>query len=137
MRSPLRALVVDDNDIVRRLIELMLEEAGFVSAGAESAEAALEAVRATPPDVCVVDEVMPGMHGGELIRRLRGAGDPRIASLAIIGISGREGAARILLEAGADGFVGKPVEEHALLPAVARALIRRRRSAPAADPPAP
>jgi CheY-like chemotaxis protein len=135
--TPLRALIVDDNDVVRRLLELMLEEAGFVPIGAESAEAALEAVRAAPPDVCIVDEIMPRMHGGELIRRLRSAGDPRVASIAVIGISGRAGAARVLLEAGADGFVGKPVEERTLLPAVARALSLRRHGAPPADPPAP
>jgi len=122
----LRALVVDDNDVVRRLLELVLEEAGFVAIGAESGEAALESVRALPPDVCLVDEIMPGMPGAELIRRLRGAADPRVASAAVVGISSRADSGPVLLGAGADAFLAKPVDEGALLAAIARALSARR-----------
>jgi CheY-like chemotaxis protein len=130
MASSLRALVVDDNDLVRRLVEFILEGAGFVPFGAESAEAALEAARTAPPDLCIVDEVMPGMHGAELIRALRSSGDERLASVPVIGISGRAGAADELLAAGANAFLPKPVEERALLAAVARVLFEARARSP-------
>ncbi len=130
MATPLRALVVDDNDLVRRLVEFILEGAGFVAIGAESVEAALEAVRTAPPDLCIVDEVMPRLHGAELIRRLRSAGDERLASVPVIGISGRAGAGDELLAAGADAFVPKPVEERALLSAVARVCFAARGASP-------
>jgi CheY-like chemotaxis protein len=137
MASPLHVLVVDDNDVVRRLLVFILEGAGFVSIGVESGEAALEAARAAPPDLCIVDEVMPRMRGTELIRALRSAAEPRLASIPVIGISGRAGAAEDLLAAGADAFVAKPVEERTLLPAVARVLFDGPRSASPEDRPAP
>lgn len=126
---------MDDNDVVRRLLEIALEEAGFVSIGAESGEAALESARTVPPDVCVVDEIMPSMPGAELVRRLRA--DLRLRRLAIVGISSRADSGPRLLEAGADVFLVKPVDEAALLPAVARALtMRGREPAPSQATPA-
>jgi CheY-like chemotaxis protein len=125
--AALRVLIVDDNDLIRRLVRLIVETGGHVAVEAESAEIALEAVRDDPPDVCVVDEVMPGMTGSDLIRALRGSPDPRLRSVPVIGISGREGADRELLAAGADAFVPKPVEEQALLSALARVAPVRKR----------
>ncbi|HVI96065.1 MAG TPA: response regulator, partial [Anaeromyxobacter sp.] len=69
----LRVLVVDDNDLIRQLVRLIVESGGHVAVEAESAEIALEVAREDPPDVWVVDEVMPGMMGSELIRALRGS----------------------------------------------------------------
>ncbi len=117
-----RILVVDDNHLIRRLLDLVLENAGYVSIGVESAEAALEQARAEPPDLFIVDEVMPGMRGSELIAALRRSPDPRLSRAPVIGISGRAGAPGELLAAGANAFVPKPVEERAILDAVARAL---------------
>ncbi len=118
--SSLRVLVVDDNDLVRHLVRLIVESGGHVAIEAESGEIALQAAREDPPDVCVVDEVMPGMSGSELIRALRASADLRLRTVPVIGISGREGADRELLAAGASTFVAKPVEEQALLAALAR-----------------
>lgn len=128
MAAPARILVVDDNHLIRRLLDLILENAGYVSIGAESGEAALELVRAEAPDLLVVDEVMPGMKGSELISAIRRSGDPRLAGVPVIGISGRAAAQRELLGAGANAFVPKPVEERAILSAVARALSGERRA---------
>jgi len=111
----LRVLVVDDNDLIRRLVGLILEGAGHVAVQAESGEVALEVALGDPPDVCIVDEVMPGMQGSDLIRALRRSPDPRLRELPVIGISGRPGAGQELLDAGANAFVPKPVEERALL----------------------
>jgi CheY-like chemotaxis protein len=116
----LRVLVVDDNDLIRRLVGLILEGAGHVAVQAESGEVALEVAHRDPPDVCVVDEVMPGMKGSELIRALRRSPDLRLRAVPVIGISGRAGAGRELLEAGANAFVPKPVEEGALLSTIER-----------------
>ncbi len=126
MSVPLRILVVDDNHLIRRLLDLILEGAGFVPLEAESGAAALDLIRETIPDLCIVDEVMPGMLGSELIRTLRSSPNPRIARLPVIGISGRTGAARELLAAGASVFVPKPVEEGAILAAIGRTLAAGR-----------
>jgi CheY-like chemotaxis protein len=136
MPPPFRILVVDDNHLIRRLLDLILEGAGYVPLEAESGDAALELVHEVLPDLCIVDEVMPGMLGSELIRALRCSRDPRVARLPVIGISGRVAAARELLAAGASAFVPKPIEEGAILAAVARTLAELRRSSPPAPQPA-
>jgi CheY-like chemotaxis protein len=121
----LRVLVVDDNHLIRRLLALMLEGAGFVVIEAESGEEALELAGETPPDAWLVDEAMPRMSGSELIRALRRSRDPRLAAAAIVGLSGRVGARDELSAAGADAFVAKPVDERAVLGALEGALGRR------------
>lgn len=135
MRRPFRILVVDDNHLIRRLLDLILEGAGYVPVQAESGEVALAIALEALPDLCIVDEVMPGMRGSELIRALRHSPDPRLAGVPVIGISGRAGAAHELVAAGATGFVPKPVEERAILAAVAAGLGHGRRD-PCQDLPA-
>jgi DNA-binding response OmpR family regulator len=120
--APFRVLVVDDNHLIRRLLGLILETAGFVAVEAESGDDALELGRDEPPDAWLIDEVMPGMKGSDLIRVLRRSRDDRLSHAAVVGISGRPGARTELLAAGADTFVPKPVDEHAVLSALVRAL---------------
>jgi len=119
---PLHVLVVDDNDLVRRLVGLIVEYAGHVPLEAESGEIALALAHFDPPDVVLVDDAMPGMPGTELVRALRDSPDLRLASMPIVGMSGRPGARFELFAAGADAFVAKPVEEDALLAAIAAAV---------------
>jgi CheY-like chemotaxis protein len=125
--APVRILVVDDNHLIRRLLDLILEGAGYVPVEADSGAEALELAVQTLPALCIVDEVMPGMRGSELIRALRSSGDPRIAAVPVIGISGRTGAEKELIAAGANTFVPKPVQEHTILGAIARTLAGSRR----------
>jgi CheY-like chemotaxis protein len=124
-RPPLRAFVVDDNHLIRRLLGMMLERAGVIAVELESGAEALELGTAEPPDVWLVDEVMPGMTGSELIRLIRRSRDLRVSRAAIVGMSGREGAAGDLLSAGADAFVTKPVDERKVIEAIARARASR------------
>ena len=73
-RTPLRGirvLVVDDNADVRDLIAAVLERAAADVSTADSAEQALEAIKAQRPDVLLCDLHMPGIDGFELIHRLR------------------------------------------------------------------
>jgi CheY-like chemotaxis protein len=134
MRTAYRILVVDDNHLIRRLLDLMLEGAGYVPVDAESGEEALALAPEAEPDLCIVDEVMPGMQGSEVIRALRQSKDPRLARVPVIGISGRLGAARELLAAGANTFVPKPLDEPGILRAVAETLSRAGRPSRAGLP---
>ncbi|HET8540222.1 MAG TPA: response regulator [Anaeromyxobacter sp.] len=118
MLRPLRVLVVDDNRLIRKLLQLILDGAGHVPVTVESGALALEIVNEAAPDLCIVDEAMPGMLGSDLIRALRRSRDPRVARVPVIGISGRAGAGRDLLAAGATVFVPKPIEERTILAAV-------------------
>jgi CheY-like chemotaxis protein len=134
-RDALRILVVDDHHLILRLLDLMLEGAGHVPLAVESGALALVEAQRDPPDLCIVDEIMPGLSGSETIRAFRASPDPRLSGLPIIGISGRAGSREVLLAAGADAFLAKPVDEKALLATLAAVLAarpRRRAGQPAA-----
>lgn len=134
MRAAYRILVVDDNHLIRRLLDLMLEGAGYVPVEAESGEEALALAIEAEPDLCIVDEAMPGMHGSDVIRAFRCSADPRLARMPVIGISGRHGAARELLAAGATTFVPKPLDEPGILAAIAQTLSQAGRPSQAGMP---
>lgn len=122
---PKRILIVDDNDLLRNLLAQALEYAGYVPIGAESGEAALELLQHDPPDLCVVDQMMPGMTGAELIRTLRASRDTRLRELPAIGLSGWEHGQSELLDAGAHEALRKPCGVEPLLEHVRRALAGR------------
>jgi DNA-binding response OmpR family regulator len=130
---PLRILVVDDNHLMLRLLDLSLEAAGHVALGVESAALALAEARRDLPDLCIVDEIMPGLSGSDLIRLLRASPDLRLARLPVIGISGRRGSREALLSAGADAFLPKPIDER-VLRATIDALVPGREQGRAGQP---
>lgn len=119
---PARVLVVDDNETLRTLVAQALESEGYVAIAAESGEAALEVACFEPPDLCLVDQVMPGMTGAQLIRALRASADERLRSVPAIGLSAYDGARHELVAAGALLALRKPVSYGALLDAVRSAL---------------
>jgi CheY-like chemotaxis protein len=133
-RTPARVLIVDDNHLIRRLLALIVEAEGFEAIEAESADDAMALAREAPPDVWLVDEVMPGMTGSELVRALRRSRDRRLSQAPMVGVSGRAGAAGDLLSAGCDAFVAKPVEERHVVDALRRALRARRAGWPQGVP---
>ena len=120
-----RILIVDDNGVLRALLAQALESAGYVAIPVDSGEAALEVARFDPPDLCVVDQVMPGMSGAELVRALRASADEHLRRIPVIGLSGMSGAERLLIEAGADAALPKPFREGPLLEMVQRTLAGR------------
>jgi CheY-like chemotaxis protein len=123
---PRRILVVDDNRLIRRLLELVLEEAGYAPVPAESGEVALDLAREDPPDACIVDQEMPGMKGADFVRALRLSRDMRLAELPAIGVSAYPAAEAELRGAGASAFLRKPLDEDEILAALAGALHRHR-----------
>jgi CheY-like chemotaxis protein len=122
VNRPARILVVDDNLPLRVMVAQALEEHGFVTVAAESGEAALQAVADGPPDLCVVDFLMEGMNGAELIRRLRTSTDPLLRMVPVIGLTAYASGERELLAAGAMAVLRKPPDETALVEAVRRLL---------------
>ena len=120
--APPRVLVVDDETAIREALERALRLEGFVVDLAEGGTIALERLAAEPPDVVVLDVVMPDLDGIEVTRRLRGAG----SRVPICILSARDEVAdRVAgLRAGADDYLVKPfaLEE---LTARLHALLRR------------
>jgi CheY-like chemotaxis protein len=113
-----RILVVDDEPDQRYLQRRIFERAGHEVVVAGHGAAALECVRASPPDLVVTDVMMPVMGGAELIHRLRA--DPTTAKIPIIAATGDP-----KLAGGADAVVAKPYHPDQLLAATHELLTRK------------
>jgi signal transduction histidine kinase/ActR/RegA family two-component response regulator len=116
-----RVLVVDDNDVNRKVARAMLESLGCEARLCESAKAALDLVADYAPDMILMDVSMPGMDGLEATRRIRAMHLP--FRPAIYGVSAhvRDLHAAASREAGMDGYLDKPIDM-ALLEAAVSAL---------------
>jgi CheY-like chemotaxis protein len=123
-----RLLVVEDDADTREVVGLMLRESGAEVVGVDGTAAALDAIRAAPPDVLISDIGLADRDGYDLIRAVRGlpgepAGMPAIALSAFARDSDRLDA----LRAGYDRHLAKPVEPRSLRSAVAELLDGRPR----------
>jgi DNA-binding response OmpR family regulator len=128
MNDPPQALIVDDDSSIREALERALRLEGFAASSRPDGATALIAVDEAPPDVMVLDVMMPGLSGVEVIRRLRAAGQ----DLPICVLSARDEVADRVegLRAGADDYLVKPFELEELV-ARLHALLRRRPDRPA------
>jgi phosphate regulon transcriptional regulator PhoB len=128
-----RVLIVEDEPDIRELVVHHLKREGYQVSAAASGEEALRQVQAAPPDLVLLDLMMPAMDGLEVCRRLRQ--DPATASLPIVMLTAKgDEIDRVLgLEIGADDYVVKPFSPKELLARV-RAVLRRSRPSPGAAP---
>ena len=104
-------LVVDDDEIIRRVVRTVLEADDFEVVEAKDGEEAIQRVSTDHPLVVVLDVMMPGLDGVEVCRRLREDGTK------VLMLTARDDAdtEKASLEAGADGFLGKPFSSVELL----------------------
>jgi DNA-binding response OmpR family regulator len=119
-----RVLVVEDDPDIAELVARYLDKAGFVSERESSGREALRRITAKPPDVLVLDLMLPHVDGLEICRRLRA--DEKTAGIPIIMLTARgDESERIVgLEIGADDYLAKPFSPNELVARV-RALVRR------------
>jgi putative two-component system response regulator len=109
-----RVLVVDDDEVSRMLTQEMLGLKQYQVSAVGSAEAALATVREQPPDLILLDVVMPGRSGIELCRELKENDATRLIPVILVtGLSEREAKLQGI-EAGADDFLNKPVDPQEL-----------------------
>jgi len=120
-------LVVDDEPSISEVVSIYLRRAGYQVVVAQDGQEALDALEKEPPDLVVLDLMLPKMDGLEITRRLRAEGDTPIIMLT----ARREEADRIVgLEMGADDYVVKPFSPQELVSRVKAVLRRTRGSAP-------
>ena len=123
-----RALVVDDEAPLVRLVQSYLEREGFEVATAADGEQAVEVARAWEPEVIVLDLMLPGVDGIEACRRIRTFSDAYVVMLTA---RTEEVDKLVGLGVGADDYVTKPFSPRELVARI-RAMLRRPRAAAAA-----
>ena len=115
-----KILLVDDSALARRSVRQMLEGAGYEVVEAEDGLIALERYFLAKPDLVILDLVMNGMMGLDVLQKLHEM-DPKVIAIVVsadIQHSSRE----MAVAGGARDFLNKPVDRASLLSAVSRAL---------------
>lgn len=125
---PVRVLVVDDEPNIRAVLRGYLEADGFVVDEAADGEQALAAMASRPADVVLLDVMLPGVNGLEVLRKLRQGGD---AFVVVVSARTEEVDRLLGLGLGADDYITKPFSPREVVARV-KAMLRRGR-APAAD----
>ncbi len=124
-------LVVDDDQTVREVVITYLTKAGHTVTSAADGKEALASVAQSPPELVVLDLMLPGVDGLEVCRRLRESSDIPVIMLTAKGtVSDRV----VGLEQGADDYVTKPFSPRELVLRVDSVLRRTAEPGPAGGP---
>ncbi len=115
-----KILLVDDSAMARRSARQILESAGYEVAEAEDGLVALERYFLDKPDLVLLDLVMKGMNGLDVLSKLTQMdGDARVL---VLSADVQESSRQLAAEAGAAGFLNKPIDRSVLLNLVAKTL---------------
>jgi CheY-like chemotaxis protein len=109
-------LIVDDEEPVRELVAVLLQDGGYRTLQAIHGAQALELMANEHPDLVIADVMMPVLNGADLCRRLKARPDTRAIPVILMSAAGRRSAH----SAGSDAFLGKPFDLAEL-----EALVRR------------
>ena len=117
-------LLVDDDNVIRVLVEKSLAREGYEVLSCETGEQALEIAQSKPPSLIILDLMLPGIDGLQVCRKLKSI--PKTENIPIIMLTARNEEADIVtgLELGADDYVTKPFSG-AVLAARVRRILRR------------
>ena len=137
MHNPPRILIVDDNETNRDILRTRLGPQGYELLEAADGEETLKVVRERQPDLILLDVMMPKIDGIEVCRRIKA--DPALPFVAVILVTAKADTKDVVagLEAGADEYLTKPVDQAALVARV-KSMLRMKEltdkvSAQAAD----
>ncbi|MBQ8109960.1 MAG: response regulator transcription factor [Clostridia bacterium] len=125
-----RILLVDDDPNIRQLVNLYLQKEGFEVEMAERGDEAVKRFQASPPNLMLLDVMLPGMDGWQVLREVRKASNAPIIMLT----AKDETFDKVLgLELGADDYISKPFDMKELVARI-KAVLRRYQAPEAAEP---
>jgi DNA-binding response OmpR family regulator len=116
-------LLVDDEPAITENLAPLLRRAGFDVVVAHDGDEALRRVRSIPPDLVVLDVLLPGTDGRAVLRQVRQ--EQRQVPIILLTQVGESGERAMALEEGADDYLNKPFDPHELVARI-RAVLRRR-----------
>lgn len=121
MKEKTTILLVDDDGNIRHLVQLYLEKEGYVMVTADRGDAAVNLFRRQPPDLVLLDVMLPGMDGIDVLKIIR-----KSSGIPVIMLTARDDTFdKVLgLELGADDYITKPFETKELIARV-KAVLRR------------
>lgn len=117
-------MLVDDEDIFREATARQLSVRGFIVLTADSGEAAVESVKNDPPEVVVLDQQMPGMHGSDTFIAIKKI-DPLIEVIMLTGNTSVDNAIE-LMQMGTFDYLMKPINIDELLYKIEDAYTRKK-----------
>jgi DNA-binding response OmpR family regulator len=120
-----RVLVADDDPDIRELVEFKLSQAGYAVQAVPDGLAAWEAFESEPPALAVLDVMMPGLSGFDVLRKIRDSDHPRVPVL-MLSAKSRDSDVDTGFAIGADDYVIKPFSPRELLHRVNTMLARTR-----------
>jgi two-component system alkaline phosphatase synthesis response regulator PhoP len=130
--SPTRILVVEDDRDIAELVARYLEKSGFAVETLSSGRDALTALTERPPDLMVLDLMLPEVDGLEICRIVRAHEKTAVIPIVMLTARAEESERIVGLELGADDYLAKPFSPNELVARV-RALLRRAQRTPAAE----
>lgn len=114
--DPVKALIVDDSSVIRKMLSYICEEAGMEVSTAEHGQEGLAHLRSQGPfDVALVDWEMPVMNGLDLIREIKDSGDFPGLKILMITTHNTMNDMIAAMSLGIDDYLMKPIEENAVL----------------------
>jgi DNA-binding response OmpR family regulator len=123
----IEVLLIDDDPVLSVMLRMLLRGQDFQIQALLTGEEGVQSCQSSPPDVVILDLLMPGMDGWEVCKKIREFSDVPILILSALGSPGSVARA---LDAGADDYLIKPVHA-SLLSSRLRTLVRRRALKPA------
>lgn len=133
MSKAQRILVVEDETDIAELLVYNLKREGYAVEAVTSGEAALKSARANPPQMMLLDLMLPGMDGLEVCRALRRDAATENLPIVMVTAKGEETDIVIGLELGADDYITKPFSPKVLIARMRKILRREARSGEAAE----
>jgi DNA-binding response OmpR family regulator len=118
---PTRVLIAEDDRNIVELLSFILERDGYEVVAALDGEAAIDRLRSDPPDMMILDVMLPKLNGFEVLKLLKA--DPALRSLPVIILTAKGQAhdRRMAEEIGVDAFMTKPFSNRDVVEAVRRA----------------
>jgi CheY-like chemotaxis protein len=117
-----RVLIIDDNQMNRKLFTCLLEAGGYETIEAVDGEAGLRAASEERPDLILCDLIMPGVDGREVLRRLKQNAQLRSIPVVALTALAMNGDRETVLAAGFDGYISKPIKVRAFIAQVGELL---------------